>query len=97
MSNAPPTFGTDPAMHDGIGWDDFATLHLRNDGGGLLHELKALRRSTVAALVHHVMLLPQPERRNYVIEIPGDHRLELAEIEALAARPDFPANGDGAT
>ena len=94
MSNAPPTFGTNPAMHDGVDWTDSATLHHRDDGGGLLYELKAIRRASLAALVRYVMLLPKSERGNYVIEKPGDHRLEPAEIEALAARPDFPAKED---
>ena len=90
MSNSPPTFGTDPRLHSGIEWSDFATLHHRDYGGGLLFEFKVIRRGSLAALVHHVMRLPVGMRRNYVIEKPGDHRLEMAEIEELSRRSDFP-------
>lgn len=90
MSNSPPTFGTDPNLHTHVEWGDSSTLHRRDDGGGLLYELKAVRRATLAELVRHVMMMPKAERREYVIEKSGDHRLDLAEIEELAARPDFP-------
>jgi hypothetical protein len=90
MSNSPPTFGTDPALHTGISWSDFATLHHRDYGGGLLFEFKVIRRGSLAALARHMMRLPKLERRNYVVEIPGDHRLDFVEIEALTKRSDFP-------
>ena len=90
MSNSPPTFGTDPNLHTQVEWGDSATLHRKDDGGGLLYELKAVRRATLAELVRHVMMMPEAERRDYVIEKAGDHRLDLAEIKELAARPDFP-------
>jgi hypothetical protein len=90
MSNSPPTFGTYPALHSGIAWSDFATLHHRDYGGGLLFEFKVIRRGSLAALARHMMRLPQGERRNYVIEVPGDHRLDHAEVAELIKRPDFP-------
>jgi hypothetical protein len=96
MSNSPPTFGTDPALHSGIEWSDFATLHHRDYGGGLLFEFKVIRRGSLAALVRHIMRLPESDRRNYVIEKAGDHRLDLAEIEELASMPDFPGEEDKA-
>lgn len=89
MSNSPPTFGTDPDLHSGIGWNDPATLH-RNSGGGLLHELSAVKRGTFGELVRHVMSLPAGERSAYCIEKPGDHRYDAGEIAQLAARPDYP-------
>jgi hypothetical protein len=94
MSNSPPTFGTYPALHSGIGWADFATLHHRDYGGGLLFEFKVIRRGSLATLIRHVMRLPKGDRRNYVIEKPGDHRLDQPEIEQLASRPDFPGDED---
>jgi len=90
MSNSPPTFGTDPGLHTDIGWSDLASLHRRNDGGGLLYELKAIRRGTLAELVGYVRSLPEGERKQFVIEKSGDHRLDWAEIMSLANRPDFP-------
>lgn len=92
MSRSPPTFGTVPALHTGLSWSDFATLHHRDYGGGLLFEFKVIRRGSLAALARHMMRLPLGERRNYVIEIPGDHRLDFVEIEALTKRPDFPGD-----
>ena len=74
-----------------IEWNDAASLHRSNDGGGLLSELKAVRHGTLAELIHFVMTLPESERANYVIEKAGDHRLSAGEILALSRRPDFPA------
>jgi hypothetical protein len=90
MSGSPPTLGTDPKLHSAIGWNDPASLHRRDDGGGLLFELKAMRRGTLAELVRFVRTLPEAERKHYVIEKAGDHRLDHAEIRWLAERPDFP-------
>jgi len=91
MSKSPPTFGTDPALHSGVAWDDMVTLH-RRDSGGVLHELKTLRTGTLADLVRHVMRLPAEQRRDYVIELPGDHNLDWAEIAKLSTLPEFPAD-----
>lgn len=97
MSNTPPTFGTDPELHTGISWSDPAAVHRRDDGAGLLFELKVVRRGPLEDLVRYVMRLPQDMRKNYVIEIPGDHRLDYVEIEGLAKRPDFPKDKDEGT
>ena len=89
MSRTPPTFGTDPRLHGDVGWDDYCTLH-RDPGGGLLYELKSVRRGILAELIRFVMLLPESERRAYTIEKPGDHQLDYREIANLAGRADFP-------
>ncbi|MDE2596022.1 MAG: hypothetical protein KGL44_03995 [Sphingomonadales bacterium] len=88
MSHSPSTFRGEPSG-DGAIWDDSATLHQRDDGG-LLSGFRSIRRGSLIDLVRQVMTLPEPERRAYVIERAGDHRLDWAEIAALAARPDFP-------
>lgn len=88
MSHAPSTFRAEPAG-DQSDWDDAATLHQRTDGG-VLSAFRAIRSGTLADLVRQVMTLPPDERRNYAIEKAGDHRFEWREIEALAARGDFP-------
>ena len=90
MSNTPPTFGTDPNLHSHIDWDEFATLHRQNDGGGLLYALKAIRSGTLSELVRQVQCLPPADRKDYVIEKTGDHRLDHFEIAGLASRADFP-------
>ncbi|MGE3693319.1 MAG: hypothetical protein AB7F98_18235 [Novosphingobium sp.] len=90
MSGSPPTFGTDPSLHGEVNWDDAAALHRRDDGGGLLYDMKAVHRGTLAEVVRHFMLLPEADRRSYVIEKAGDHRLDWAEVAELAARPDYP-------
>jgi hypothetical protein len=94
MSNSPPTFGTRPGLHSDVGWDDLATLHRRDDGGGLLFEMKAIRRATLAELVRHVRRLPESGRKACVIEKTGDHRLDHVEIMELAGRADFPLDED---
>lgn len=90
MSDSPSTFGADPAGRSGIEWNESASLHRSDDGGGVLSELKALRHGTLAELVRFVAALPEEERRHYVIEKARDHRLGIGEILALSRRPDFP-------
>jgi hypothetical protein len=89
MSN-PSTFRAEPNGRSGPDWDDVASLHRSNDGGGLLSELKAVRHGPLAELVRFVLCLPEAERSHYVIEKAGDHRLGIGEILALSRRPDFP-------
>lgn len=91
MTDHPSTFHADPENVGKIDWDDRASLHRKDDGHGLLDSAKGLRRGTLAELIHHVMLLPEAERQKYVIQKAGDHRVDPAEIETLAAREDFPA------
>ena len=90
MSNTPPTFGTNPNLHSHVDWYEFATLHHRDDGGGVLFALKAIRSGTLVELVRQVQSLPESERKDYAIEKTGDHRLDHFEIRELANRPDFP-------
>ena len=90
MSN-PTTFNAEPNASSGPGWDDHASLHRSNDGGGLMSELKSVRHGALAELIRFVMSLPKEERANYSIEKAGDHRLNIGEILALARRSDFPA------
>lgn len=87
MSN-PSTFKAQP--HTGAGWDDTASLHRSDDGGGLLSDFKAVRHGTLVELIRFVLTLPETERSRYAIEKSGDHRLSIGEILALARRSDFP-------
>ena len=73
-----------------VDWDDFSELHRADDGGGVLTSFKAIRQGPLAELVKFVAMLPENERRLYVIEKSGDHRLSPGEIMLLARRPDFP-------
>lgn len=90
MTDHPSTYHADPENVGRIDWDDRASLHRKDDGHGVLDGAKGLRRGTLAELIRHVQLLPEEERGKYVIQKAGDRRLGLAEIEALAARKDFP-------
>lgn len=89
MSN-PSTFKAEPNPGAGPNWDDHASLHRSNDGGGVLTELKAVRQGRLADLVRFVTHLPEADQSHYVIEKAGDHRLGIGEILALSRRPDFP-------
>lgn len=90
MSDHPSTFKAEDTVSAGIEWDDHATLHQKDDGRGVLDGFKSLRRGTLAEMVAWVARMPEDERKNYVIQKAGDHRLDTAEIMALAARRDFP-------
>ncbi len=89
MPNSPTTFRGEPADRGGIAWNNAASLHRRGDGG-VLNAFRMIRQGTLAQMVQHVAGLPEAERSQYEIVKEGDHRLELAEIMALATRPDFP-------
>lgn len=90
MSSHPSTIAAEPPHDDGAGWNDCATLHLRDGGGGLLHAMKRIRSGTLAELVAFVATLPAEEREAYMIEKAGDRQYLPREIAALALRPDFP-------
>ena len=90
MTDHPSTFRGPGAHQPGIEWDDRAVLQLAENEGGLLDGVKGLRSGTLAEMVSQVMAFPPGERGRYVIEKLGDHRLDRSEIEALAARDDFP-------
>lgn len=92
MTDHPSTFRGPAAHEPGVEWDDRAVLQLAENESGLLDGAKGLRSGTLAEMVSQVMAYPREERGRYVIEKLGDHRLDQAEIEALAAREDFPHN-----
>lgn len=88
MTSSPSTDGGKASY----AWDEASELHLHADGGGLLHRFKTIRRGTLAELIDFVMDLPESEQPLYSIQKGGDHRLEIGEIRALAARADFPGS-----
>ena len=90
MSDHPTTFAGEPADTAAIQWNDRASVHHANDGGGVIDGAKGLASGTLAEMVAHVMAYPEAERDRFVVEKAGDHSLSRGEIEALAARPDFP-------
>lgn len=90
MSSSPSTFRAEPGG-GGFDWDDPSALHRTDDGGGILHDLKAVRHGSLAELVRFVLTLPEEQRSRYAIDKSGDHRLGIGEILALSRRADFPA------
>jgi hypothetical protein len=90
MTDHPSTFRAAETGSSGIDWDDRAAIHRRGDGQGLLDGMKALNRGTLAEMVQMIADMPEDERGDYVIQKAGDHKLDTAEIMALAAREDFP-------
>ena len=90
MTDHPSTFKGEDTHREGVQWDDRAEIHSAEDGQGILDGGKGLRGGTLAQMVSQVMAYPPAERGRCVIQKAGDHRLDLAEIEALAARDDFP-------
>lgn len=90
----PSTFKAVRTHSQGVEWDDHATVHRKDDGQGLFNSMKGLHRGTLAEMVALVSRMPESERGQYVIQKAGDHRLEIAEIMALAGREDFP-HGSG--
>jgi hypothetical protein len=91
MSDSPSTIQTSNPPSNGFGWSDTAELHKCEDGGGLFHSFKTIRRGTVAELIGFVMGLPEEKQDDYAIEKDGDHTLRIGEIRSLSRRADFPA------
>ncbi|KRA83523.1 hypothetical protein [Altererythrobacter sp. Root672] len=90
MTDHPSTFRAFTTKAEGVDWNDHASIHLKDDGGGLLDAMKILYRGTLAEMVAMICRMPEAQRNRYTIQKSGDHRLELYEIMSLAARPDFP-------
>lgn len=90
MSDTPSTTGTGYTPSKSFGWNDSAELHKCQDGGGLFHNLKTIRRGTVAELIEFVMDLPEEKQDDYAIEKSGDHTFRIGEIRHLYRRADFP-------
>lgn len=95
MADHPTTYDAEPAQTGQIAWNDRASLHRADDGQGVLDGGKGLISGTFAQIINHIMLLPEGERSQYVIQKAGDRAYTAAEAERLAARSDFP-KGDAA-
>lgn len=94
MTDHPSTYKAEHTHSEGIDWDDRASLHRADDGQGIFDSAKGLRSGTLADMIRHVMMLPEDERADYVIQKAGDHKLGYGEIKALASHPDFPPPGE---
>ena len=91
MTDHPSTYRADDTHHEGIQWDDRASIHEANDGGGVFDGAKRLQSGTFAEMIRQVMAYPEEERSRFAIEKAGDRKYTAAEAEALAAREDFPS------
>ncbi|WP_159981633.1 MULTISPECIES: hypothetical protein [unclassified Novosphingobium] len=90
MSDTPSTIETSTGPAKGFGWDDSAELHKCEDGGGLFHRFKTIRRGTVAELIRFVLGMPEERQDDYAIQKDGDHTFRIGEIRRLSRRADFP-------
>ena len=91
MTDHPSTYRADDTHREGIQWDDRASLHRNDDGGGVLDGAKAVTSGTFAEMIRHQQMLPEGERGDYHIQKAGDREYHAAEIETLASRSDFPS------
>lgn len=92
MSDHPSTYEGTPEDTAGVNWADRAALHRKNEGDGVLDGATALRRGTFADMIRHMMLLPESERSDYVIEKAGDREYSAAEVASLSQHSNFPRN-----
>jgi hypothetical protein len=91
MSDIPTTIEGESGGVARTGWNDAAELHKCEDGGGLFHRFKTIRRGTLAELISFVLSMPDEQQGNYAIQKEGDHQLRIGEIRHLARRADFPS------
>jgi len=89
MSDHPTTYNAEPA-EGGIAWDDRAEIHIKDDGRGLLDGAKGIHEGTFLEMVKLMMAMTPDERRGHVIQKLGDRMIPAIEVEAIAARSDFP-------
>ncbi|BBC72951.1 conserved hypothetical protein [Altererythrobacter sp. B11] len=90
MSDHPSTFNATDTVPDAVEWDDHATIHLKDDGQGILDGMKAIHRGTLAEMVAMASRMSPEERGRLVIQKGGDRMFGPDEIMALADRRDFP-------
>ena len=89
MSDHPTTYNAEPA-EGGIAWDDRAEIHRKDDGQGLLDGAKGLYDGTFAEMIKLMMAMTPEERAGHVIQKLGDRMYTTGDVEAIAARPDYP-------
>lgn len=89
MSDHPTTFDAEPADL-GTDWDDRAEIHRHDDGRGLLDGAKGVHDGTFLEMIRLMMAMAPEERREYAIQKLGDRMFTANEVEAIAARPDYP-------
>ncbi|RVT40990.1 hypothetical protein [Sphingobium algorifonticola] len=78
---------------DSVNWDAPAQLHERDDAGSdMFVEFRTLKTGALADLIAHVQTLPSEQKARLVIDATGVGSLNIHDITALAARPDFPAS-----
>ncbi len=92
MSDIPTTIDGEPGRSASAGWNDAAELHKCEDGGGLFHRFKTIRRGTLAELISFVLSMPDDQQSDYAIQKEGDHQLRIGEIRHLSRRADFPSH-----
>jgi hypothetical protein len=90
MSDNPTTIENESGPAS-AGWHDAAELHKCEDGGGLFHRLKTIRRGTLAELIAFVLSMPDEQQGDYAIQKEGDHQMRIGEIRNLSRRTDYPA------
>lgn len=89
MSDHPTTYHGE-AADGGIAWDDRAEIHRRGDGRGIMDGAKDIHDGSFLEMVRLMMAMPPEERHDHVIQKLGDRMIDASEVEAIAARPDYP-------
>ncbi|GAB5347416.1 hypothetical protein [Alteriqipengyuania sp. 357] len=89
MSDHPTTYNAEEA-EGGIAWDDRAEIHIKDDGRGLLDGSKGIHDGTFLEMVRLMMAMDPEKRHDHVIQKLGDRMFPASEVEAIAARSDYP-------
>lgn len=89
MSDHPTTYGGEKA-DDSFAWNDRAEIHRKDDGRGVLDGAKDVHDGTFLEMVKLMMMMTPEERQGHVIQKLGDRMFTVGEIEAIAARSDYP-------
>jgi hypothetical protein len=95
MSDYPSTFKGSTTASGPEAWGDRAVLMPAGQDANGMGGSVPLLRGTFAAMIRHIVQLPERDRRGYVIAKAGDRTYTAEEAMALASHPDFPAQDPG--
>jgi hypothetical protein len=79
-------------MIDNVDWTRRCVLHARSDVGSEMYfDFETLGEGSLSEMVSKVAAMSPHDRSRVIVDVVGQGNLTVAEVLALAERPDFPA------
>lgn len=78
-------------MIEAIDWTRPCVLHARSDvGSEMFFDFETLGEGPLSDMVAKVVAMSAAERARVIVDVVGQGNLTVAQVLALAERPDFP-------